>query len=67
MFNVLFRLQTNVIVIEKIKKLKLLYNSFIELCNSDLVTITSQSFLIYYIILMKITNEFKIRLKKIYS
>ena len=67
MFNILFRFQTNVAVIKKIKILKLLYVSFIELCDDDLVTITSQLFLIYYIILIKITNEFKIRLKKVYN
>ena len=67
MFNALSRFQTNVAVIKKVKILKLLYESLIELYNNNLITITSQSFSIYYIILMKITNEFKIRLKKVYN
>ena len=71
MFDVLSRLQidTNVSINEKVDVLETLYDSSIEFCDEDRVTIKSlmlnQS--IYHIILMKMTDEFKNRFKRTYQ
>ena len=65
--NTLSCLQANVVIIEKVEVLKLLYKSFIQFCNNDLITNISKLLLIYYIILIKIIDDFKRRLKEAYN
>lgn len=69
-FDALSRLQSNVLLFEKIKILKLLYDYFIQLYKSDLAIRISEILLkqtlIYYITLIEITNNLKYRLKTIY-
>ena len=64
--NIFFRFQTNIITTKKINVLKTLYESFIQLCVDDEVTKKFHA-LIYHIILIKLTNNFKKKLKKIYQ
>ena len=66
-FDVFFRLQADVNTIEKIDVFETLYEVLIQLCNDDLVTVLSKSLSIYYIILIKLTNEFKTRLQIVYN
>ena len=65
--NVFSRLQTDVIINEKIDVFETFYEVFIQLCDDDLTIVFSKSLSIYHIILIELTNEFKIRLKKIYN
>ena len=64
--NVFFRFQADVITTKKIDVLKILYESFIELCDDDLITKKSIEYT-YHIILIEITNDFKQKLQKIYQ
>ena len=70
-FDALFKLQVDVTFIEKIDVLKSLYDFSIELCQDDLIIKSidslSKQFVCYYIILIKMTNELKKRLKTIYN
>ena len=62
MFNALSRLQTNVVIINKLSILKSLYDYFIDLLNVDFITYTS-NLLTYHIILIEMSDEFKQKLK----
>ena len=64
--NVFFCFQIDVITTKKIDVLKFFYESFIELCNDDLITKKSIEYT-YHIILIEITNNFKQKLQKIYQ
>ena len=77
--NALFRLQKSIIEIKnKIKILKLFYNTFIELCYENIVDVKascailkyifsiSKQFFVYHIILIKMTKDFKQKLKQMY-
>ena len=66
MFDVLFKLQTNVIIINKLSILKSLYDYFIDLLDVDFVIYIS-NLSIYYIILIEMNDEFKQKLKQIYT
>ena len=65
--NVLSRLQIDVVINEKIDVFETFYEIFIHLCKNDLIIAFSKSLSIYYITLMKLTNEFKFRLQEIYN
>lgn len=68
--DILFRLQLDVLLFKKLDILKLLYSYLIDLYKSDVATraivILLKQTLIYYIILIEITNKLKQRLKIIY-
>ena len=70
-FDVLFKLQVDVTFIKKIDVLKLLYDFLIELYQGDLIIKSidslSKQLVCYHIILIKMTNELKKRLKTIYN
>ena len=66
-FDVFLGLQVDVIINEKIDVFETFYEVFIQLCNDDLTIVFSKSLSIYHIILIELTNEFKIRLQKIYN
>ena len=66
-FDVLSRLQTDVIINEKIDVFETLYEVLIHLCKNDLIIVFSKSLSIYHITFVKLTNEFKIRLQKVYN
>ena len=70
-FDALFKLQADITFIKKIDVLKSLYDSSIELCEDDLtiksVDFLSKQFICYHIILIKMTNELKNRLKTTYN
>ena len=65
-FDALSRLQTNVVIIDKLSILKSLYDHFIDLLDVDFVTYTS-NLSIYHIILIEMNDEFKQKLKQIYQ
>ena len=64
-FDALFRLQTNVFIIDKLSVLKSLYDHFIDLLNVDFITYIS-NLSIYHIILIEINDEFKQKFKQIF-
>ena len=77
--NALFRLQRFTIKTEnKIEILKSFYNTFIELCHENVIDVEvscaiskytfsiSEQFFAYHIILIKMTNDFKQKLKQMY-
>ena len=70
-FDVLFKLQVDMTFIKKIDVLKLLYEFSIELYEKNLIIKTmkllTKQFVCYYMTLIKMTNEFKKRLKMIYD
>ena len=70
-FDVLSKLQIDVTFIKKIGVLKSLYDFSIELCQGDLtiksIDSLSKQFVCYHIILIKMTNELKKKLKTIYN
>ena len=66
MSNIFFHFQTNMITTKKINILKVFYESFIQLCVDDEITKKFHA-LIYHITLIKLTNDFKKKLKKIYQ
>ena len=77
--NALFKLQKFIIEIkDKIEVLKSLYDTFIELCHENVIDVEascaiskytfllSEQFFVYHIILIKMTNDFKQKLKQTY-
>ena len=65
MSNVFFQLQVDVFIVKKIDVLKSLYNYSLKLQQEDLITKT----LVFYhhVALMKMSNDFKLRLKQVYK
>ena len=69
--DVLFKLQVDIALIEKIDVLKSLYEFSIELCEENLIIKTMKfllkQFVCYHMTLIEMTNKFKERLKTTYS
>ena len=65
MSNVLFKLQIDVIIIDKIDVFESLYEHALKFTQIDLILKTSLYF--HHVILVKMSNDFKIRLKQIYQ
>ena len=73
-FDVLSKLSDTNIIIEtndRIKILKTFYKTFIDVCHDDLFVIItifslSKQTFVYYIILIKMTDDFKQKLKQVY-
>ena len=67
--DVLSRLQVNVDVLadEKLDVLKSLFEHSLELLNYDLSTIEATIIVAHHVTLMKLSNNFKQRLKQVYQ
>ena len=65
MSNALFRLQIDVFVIDKIDVFESLYEQILKFTQIDLILKTSLYF--YHVILMKMSNDFKVRFKQTYQ
>lgn len=68
--DILSKLQLDILLSKKLDILKVLYNYFINLYKSNIaikvVEILLNQILVYYIILVEITNNLKQRLKIVY-
>ena len=62
--NVLFRLQVDVIIIDKIDVFESLYEHILKLTQTNLILKTSLYF--HHITLVEMSDDFKIRLKQAY-
>ena len=65
MSNVLFKLQTDVIMTDKIDVLESLYEHILKFTQTDLILKTSLYF--HHVILIEMSNDFKIRFKQTYQ
>ena len=65
MSNVLFKLQIDVIITDKIDVLESLYEHILKFTQTDLILKTSLYF--YHVTLVEMSNDFKIRLKQTYQ
>ena len=65
MSNVLFRLQIDVTIIDKIDVLESLYEHILKFTQTDLILKTFLYF--HHVTLVEMSNDFKIRLKQTYQ